>query len=334
MRDWKEYWMKSVQEDIKKNEFKQVYLFFGQETYLKQQYKQKIQKALVPDEDSMNISFFEGKKTEPKVIIDLAETMPFFADRRVIVCQNTGFFKNQCPELADYMNELPQYLCMVFVEDEVDKRSRMYKGVKKVGRAVEFATQDSKTLTRWVLGMMKKEGKNITQKDMELFLTMTGQDMGNIEKELEKLLCYTMNRGIITADDIREVCTTQTTNKIFDMIRAVTEKNQKKALDLYYDLLALKEPPLRILFLLARQFNLILQVKELQNKGYDNQEIAKKAGIQSFVVRNYQTYGRQFTNQELRDAIEDCINKEEDVKTGRIQDVLSVELLLVKYSSK
>ena len=156
---------------------------------------------------------------------------------------------------------------MIFVEDEVDKRSRMYKAVKKYGRVVEFAKQDSQTLIRWVLNMMKREGKKITQGDMELFLTKTGTDMGNIEKELEKLLCYTMGRDVITAGDIEAVCTTQITNHIFDMIKAVTEKRQKRALDLYYDLLSLKEPPMRILFLLARQFNLIMQVKELSKEG-------------------------------------------------------------------
>ena len=141
-----------------------------------------------------------------------------------------------------------------------------------------------------------------------------------------------MGRDVITREDIESVCTTQTTNKIFDMIRAVTEKNQKKALDLYYDLLALKEPPMRILFLLARQFNLILQVKELQRQGYDNQGIAKKTGLQHFVVRNYQTYGRQYTAEQLRSTVEACVRAEEDVKTGRVGDVLSVELLLVRFS--
>ena len=135
---------------------------------------------------------------------------------------------------------------MVFVENEVDKRSRMFKAVKKYGRVVEFVKQDSQTLIRWVLSMMKREGKKITQGDMELFLTKTGTDMGNIEKELEKLLCYTMGRDVITSEDIEAVCTTQITNHIFDMIKAVTEKRQKRALDLYYDLLSLKEPPMTV----------------------------------------------------------------------------------------
>ena len=168
---------------------------------------------------------------------------------------------------------------------------------------------------------------------MELFLTKTGTDMGNIEKELEKLLCYTMGRDVITSEDIEAVCTTQITNHIFDMIKAVTEKRQKRALDLYYDLLSLKEPPMRILFLLARQFNLIMQVKELSGEGYDQSAIAKRTGLQPFVVRNYAGYAHRYSTEELRSAVEECVQTEAKVKTGYMNDVMSVELLLVKFSS-
>ena len=115
----------------------------------------------------------------------------------------------------------------------------MYKAVQKQGRAVEFARQDEKTLMTWVLGMMKKEEKKIPRQDMVDFLEKTGTDMGNIRMELEKLITYTQGRDIVTAEDIEAVCTTQTANKIFDMVRAVTERNQKRALELYYDLLTL-----------------------------------------------------------------------------------------------
>lgn len=325
--------MKSLQEDIKNHDFKRVYLLFGEETYLKQQYKHRMKTALLPEEDSMNFSVFEGKKTEPRTVIDLAETMPFFADNRVILLEDTGFFKNQCADLPEYLAELPEYLCMIFVENEVDKRSRMYKAVKKYGRVVEFARQDSQTLMQWAARRMKKEGKDITRKDMELFLTKTGTDMGNIEQEMEKLFGYTLGRDVITAADIEAVCTPQITNHIFDMLRAVTDKNQKKALDLYYDLLALKEPPMRILFLLARQFNLILQVKQLSQEGYDQNAIAKRTGLQPFVVRNYAAYTRRYSTEELQKTVEECVQTEQRVKTGYMNDVMSVELLLVKYSS-
>lgn len=325
--------MKSIQEDIKTGNFKQSYLLFGEEAYLKQQYKEKLLNALNPDGDTMNFSRYEGKGIDVKQVIDLCETMPFFAERRIILLEDTGFFKNKCEELADYMKSLPDYLVLVFSESEVDKRSRMYKAVKSGGRVTEFAKQDEKTLMRWAAGILGKEGRKITQRDMELFLTKTGTDMGNIRMELEKLITYTEGQDIVSAEDIEAVCVTQTTNKIFDMVRAVTEKNQKKALELYYDLLTLKEPPMRILFLLAKQFRQLLLTKKMAGEGASQNEIASRLGVPSFVVRNISACARSYTVEELERAVEDFVDAEEAVKTGRLGDVLSVELLIVKYSS-
>lgn len=325
--------MKSIQEDIKTGNFKQSYLLFGEEAYLKHQYKEKLLNALNPDGDTMNFSRYEGKGIDVKQVIDLCETMPFFAERRVILLEDTGFFKNKCEEFADYMKNLPDYLVLVFAESEVDKRSRMYKAVKSGGRVTEFAKQDEKTLMRWAAGLLGKEGKKITQRDMEFFLTKTGTDMGNIRMELEKLIMYTEGQDIVTAEDIEAICVTQTTNKIFDMVRAVTEKNQKRALELYYDLLTLKEPPMRILFLLAKQFRQLLLTKKMTGEGASQNEIATRLGVPSFVVRNISACARSYTVEELEKAVEDFVDAEEAVKTGRLGDVLSVELLIVKYSS-
>ena len=172
--------MKGLQEDIKTGNFKKAYLLYGEEAYLRQQYKEKLIKALNPDDDTMNFTRFEGKGIEVKEMIDLCETMPFFASARTILVENSGFFKNKCDELANYMKDLPDYLHLIFVEEEVDRRSRMYKAVKACGRISEFARQDEKTLMNWAAGVLAREGRKITARDMELFLTKTGTDMGNI----------------------------------------------------------------------------------------------------------------------------------------------------------
>ena len=325
--------MKNIQEDIKTGNFKQAYLLYGEEAYLKQQYKHKLVQALNPEDDTMNFNHYEGRNIDVKELIDLCETMPFFADRRVVLLEDTGFFKNKCDELADYMKELPDYLCLIFVENEVDKRNRMYKAVKAAGRIGEFVQQDEKTLMRWAAGLLKKEGKMITQRDMELLLTMTGVDMGNLRMELEKIISYTGDRDVVTGEDMQQVCTTQTQNKIFDMVRAVTEKNQKRALDLYYELLALKEPPMRILYLLTRQYKLLLEVKDLVGKRYDKSSIAKTVGLHPFVAGKYMQQCRTFEKKELRNILEEAVDTEEMVKTGRLNDVMSVELFIVKYSA-
>lgn len=324
--------MKSLNEDLKTGQFKNIYLLYGEEAYLKKQYKDRFMKAMLPEGDTMNLAYYEGKNTNPKEIIDLAETLPFFSERRLIVLENTGFFKNASPELAEYVKQMPETTYMIFVEEEVDKRGKLYKAVKDKGHIVELTRQDERTLVRWILGMAKKEGKQMSESSAAYLLAKVGNDMENVQKELEKLFCYAMHRAEITRNDIDEVCVTQISNHIFDMVDAVAGKNQRKALDYYYDLLALKEPPMRILFLLTRQFRILMEVKELESLGYTPKEIASKVGIMPFLIGKYRAQAKTFTRKELRMILEDGIQAEEDVKTGKIGDVLSVEMFLIQYS--
>lgn len=133
----------------------------------------------------------------------------------------------------------------------MDKRNRLYKKVKELGYAAEMQRQDAAQLARWAGGILAREGRKITGRTMELFLSMTGEDMENIRMELEKLISYTMGKEVITDDDVKAVCTVQVTNRIFDMVSAIVNRQTRKAMDLYEDLLTLKEPPMRILFLIA-----------------------------------------------------------------------------------
>lgn len=325
--------MKSLNEDLKTGNFSQIYLLYGEENYLKKQYKERFVKDLLPEGDTMNYAHYEGKGIDVREVIDLAETMPFFAERRVLVFENTGFFKSAAgAELADYLKELPETAYFLFVEDEVDKRGKMYKAVKSKGRAVELPFQDENTLKRWVVGQIGRENKKITEADVVYFLNKVGIDMENITKELEKLFCYALERDVITRADIDAVCVTQISNHIFDMVNAVAEKQQKKALDLYYELLTLKEPPMRILFLLTRQYRGLYQVKQLAQKGYGRKEIAEKAGLHPFAVGKFMEQAKRFQVKELRAILEDSVDIEQRVKTGLLTDTMAVEVFLVKYS--
>ena len=151
---------------------------------------------------------------------------------------------------------------------------------------------------------------------------------------MEKLLCYCMKKNVVTEEDVNEICTRQVTNQIFDMVDAIAGKRQKEALNLYYDLLTLKEPPMRILFLIARQFNLLLQVKELSAKGYGDKAIAEKVGLHSFIAGKYVRQASKFKTSYLREAVNACVSAEEAVKTGRMDDQMSVELVIVRYSAE
>lgn len=321
--------MQTLNQDIKTKEFKRVYLLYGDEPFLVSSYKKRLKEAIA-GEDTMNFNYFEGKSPDVHEIISLADTMPFFADRRLILIDGSGFFKSAPEELVEYLPQIPDTTCMVFCESEVDKRNRLFKKVKETGYAAELGKQNTDQLMKWAVGILAKDGRKITRPVMEYFLGRTGDDMENIRMELEKLICYTMGREVITKEDVDAVGTVHVSNRIFDMVAAIVSGNTKKAMDLYEDLLTLKEPPMRILFLIARQFNQLLQVKELTGQGADKGTIASKLKVPPFAVGRLTAQARAFKREQILSYVTLCVESEEAVKTGKLSDRLAVELLIAR----
>ncbi len=324
--------MRTIDEDIKNQTFRTAYLLYGEEAYLKNQYKDKLKAALWQEGDTMNAAFYQGRNTNPKELIDLAETMPFFADHRLILVEDSGFFKSGAEDLAEYMEHIPQTTTFVFSETDVDKRSRMYKALKNNGRIVEFAAQNQELLTRWLLGRLRRENKNITKAAMQEFFDRVGLDMGTLDREMEKLICYCLDRDVIELADVEAVCPQAVTNRIFDMVGAIVECRRKDALEMYYDLLALKEPPLRILFLITRQYNILMQLKDLKRKGMNNSAMAKAAGIPPFAVSRSLGQASRLSVGSIEHILSYSVEMEEAVKTGQMNEQIAVELVIIEAS--
>ncbi len=325
--------MKVLNQDIKEHSFKPVYCLYGEEAFLKRSYKNRFKEAILGD-DTMNFQSFYGKDLDVGEVISLADTMPFFSEKRLILVENSGLFKREAGTLADYLPRMPESTVLLFVEEQVDKRNKLYKKVKELGYVTELSRQPEAQLKSWILQILGKEGRQISRAAMELFLSSVGDDMELIRNELDKLVSYTEGRNRILPEDVEAVCSVQITGHIFDMISDIAAGRQQAALEKYYDLLALKEPPMRILFLLARQFNQLLTVKELLSLGKGREEIAKKAGLAPFVAGKIMAQSRQFGSGVLRSFVETCVETEEQVKTGRMGDRLAAELLIVEFSGR
>ncbi len=325
--------MEKLRQDIKNSTFEAVYLLYGEETYLVRSYKNQLKEAMVGD-DTMNYSYFEGKNISLDEVSDLAMTLPFFADRRVILLENTGLFKSSSEGWTELVKKIPEGSHMIFVESETDKRSKLYKAVREHGYCAEMQRQTEKDLKRWILNGLARQKLGITSDALDLFLQKTGEDMENIRMEMEKLVSYCMGKEGVTAEDVEEICTERLTNRIFEMIQAVSEGNQAKALDLYYDLLALKEPGMRILFLIARQMNQLLIIKEMSAARVSKDAIAAKMKLRPFVVSKMLVQVRQFEAEQLRKCVELCVELEEAIKSGNMNERIAVEMVLVAIASR
>lgn len=325
--------MQTLNRDIRDKNFHHIYLLYGEEAFLRRSYRNRIRDAIAGG-DEMNCSSFGGKGVDFAQVRDLAETLPFLAERRLIILEDTGLFKVQAQEWADYMEQLPESTVLLFSEQEVDKRGRLYKKVASLGYAAELGRQKESELRRWVLQLLGREKRQITGQAMELFLQRSGEDMEQIRSELDKLISFTEGKEGITAQDVEEICTQQTAGRIFEMLEAVAAGRERQALELYYDLLALKEPSMRILFLLARQMNQLLTVKDLMMAGQNRDGIASAMKLRPFIAGKLIGQARSFEKEELRGCLNLCVETEESVKSGAMAEKLAVELLIVRIARR
>ncbi len=325
--------MKVIKEHIRTGSFKKFYLLYGTEDYLKKLYRDKLKTAILQDDSDMNYTYFEGKDVEPRKVYEAAQTLPFFSDRRLILIENSGLFKTSS-ELAELLEDTPESSVILFVEDEIDKRNKLFKLIKDKGTVSEMNGLDEQNLKLFVASQLEQEGKKITESSILYFLDKTGSDMINICNEVEKLAGFTYGRDVIRPEDIDTVVTTQISGKIFLMIDAIGSKQQSKALDLYYDLLSVREKPLSILFLITRHFNILLQTKDLQALGFNAASISEKVGVPPFAVNKYLGQAKNFSSKKLKEALEFSAEIEEQVKTGRMLEKIGVELFIITFSKR
>ena len=323
-----------IEEQLKKGEISRLYLLCGEEEYLKNQYRDKLIKALVPEEDGFNCIRYSGEDLSPEEIASTAGEVPFFAERKVLVVENSGFFKTNQEMLADFFEEIPDTTVLIFVEKNVDKRKRIYKSMQKHGTIAEFGTPEEGTIARWILTRFKKADIKVQKGVAEELIARCDRNMTLLDNEMEKLIAYSLESREIRLADLEAISVRTINGKVFEMVDAVSERNKKKALDRYYDLLALKEAPLGILFLINRQYRNLYGVKSMMGEGFTVKEIAERLSLRDFAVRRYQQIAGKLYGKTIREAMEECALLEEAVKQGNLSDRLSVELFIIKYSSR
>ncbi|MCL2674945.1 MAG: DNA polymerase III subunit delta, partial [Defluviitaleaceae bacterium] len=311
-------------------------LLFGDERYLVQLYEARLRDAVIdPTFAAMNMDIFEGKAVTAEEIEVRAATLPFMSERRLLVVRDSGLFapgrKDESERIAEFFKNLPQDSVVMFVESDVDKRSKAYKQAAANGRAVEFVTPSENELVAWTLRQFKEQGKSISQNDAALLLRYAAFDMHTVMSEIAKLSAFVGEREQVTANDINAVCTKSTEVRIFELVDAVAAKNAAKALESFDNLLANKESPLMIIAMIARQFRIILMCKDCARRGLNADATAAATGLRTFMVRAAMSQSKGFNETTLVNALHDCAETDNMIKTGQMQDRLGIEMLIVKY---
>ena len=319
----------ALEQDIKNRAYRRVYLMYGEETYLRDSYRRRLA-SCVSGDDTMNVRVFDGKAAEAERIVSAAESLPFFADYVLVIVRDSGLFKKSPDELVDFIGHIPETTVMIFDEESVDKRSRLYKKLAAAGLVVPCPKQSEQSLRQWVAAGFGKMGKKITRDALDYFLDSVGDSMVYIRQEMDKLASYTGDRQAIVEADVAAITSVRAQNRIFDMIDSVASGERERAMRTYSDLLELRQPPMIIIYMLARHFMLLNHVKEMSESGMAVSQIAASCKTQEWAVkRKYLPQSRRFTKEQLEENLKMVAETEQSVKRGNLSDRVAVEPLIL-----
>lgn len=320
--------------------FKNLNLICGNETFLMEQKKEELLKQLNA-EHSPGFNAFSGKDTDLSEVLRLAQTAPFLDERRVIYLSDTGYFKGHTDEeLLSGLAEIPDTTVIIFLETAVDKTSGLYKLFKKSGDIFLYENADKKDyrtaekirsdVKAWALEKLRDEGIGISQRELEFLLELCGYDMMNLSTELEKLICFKLSddRRSISREDIELICSRTISDRVFDMISAKLSGNVSRALRLCEEMLSIKVPAGRILYMLERQFNSLYIMKDMTSSGIPDQEIMKAAALTDWQLRRLRKESRSISRDRAYDYLKLSVEMETRIKQGDMPERIALEVLL------
>lgn len=305
-----------------------VYLLYGLKDF---QINEEI-KNLTKNQNDMNISRYDLNNTPLKDAIDDAETYSMFAETKTVIVENASMFTTLTSKDSDivenYLNNINKSTNLIFTShtEKIDTRKKITKLIKKVGIVKEFNEEISPlNLTKNLL-----KDYNINEKTINLFLDRVGNNPLIIQNEINKIKIYKNKDKNITAEDIINLTNKNIDIDIFKLIDYIVQKNKEKAIELYYEMLKINEEPIKIIVILANQFRIMYQSKELLKKGYSEKDIASILKIHPYRVKLAIQNSRNYSSKTLLEYLNNLADIDIGIKTGKLNKDLALELFILK----
>ncbi len=316
--------------DVKTGLLKCAYLFFGEETALIKHSVSSLKTKFFSDTD-LNVDIFEGKASVA-TIADVASTLPFLSERRLVIVKDSGLFSFGRKDDTEFMAEFIKNFketgnVILFLEQEVDKRNKLYKRIGEVGLVVEFTRLNESELCDWVQKSFQRRNRRTDMATALYLIRTVGNDMVALGTEIEKLTDF-CSTGLVTPSDIDAICRPTLEQNVFRLIDAASKREKDKALHIYRNMLTMKEEPIVIAVMLARQLRITLQAVSLNKQRFSESEIASRLGLRSFMVRDCLKL-THLSEDSLISGLQACLETDIAIKSGALPSYLAVEMLIL-----
>jgi DNA polymerase-3 subunit delta len=319
-----------------KKDFPTLILLYGEEDYLIHKgIKDIMDRFLDSLTKELNYTELNGKDHNLSDIIASSDTLPFMAEKRIVIARE--FVEGKGDGGEDYFmnwldNKPSSTILIISQRGKVDKRKKLYKGLNTKGVAVECSSVSQEDLKKWLEGRILKGGKRIEREALNLLSeSITGGLWQGIQ-EVDKLITAIGMEQTVTYKTVKDLVPTPLTEDTFDMVNAVSQGNNGEGLRLFYELLKSGLNSIGILAALTWQYRLLYYCKILYPKGYSVKDIAEIFGTSPYPVQKTLKLINNFSTIRVINNLELCITTDYEIKRGNVKDVLAMELLITKLA--
>lgn len=336
---------KNALKRIDKGEYAPLYVCYGSETYLIRELIERLTNRLVnPDDRTLAVSRFDLSETPLDALLDEAETLPFMVPRKLVIGTNASFLtgakdsgkiEHRLDRLAAYMNSPAEFTVIVLTVDaeKLDERKKLVKKLKELDALVPCAHLSEAELVRWIEQHAAQAGFAFAPGVAERLILYAGTGLQGLSKELEKCALYAGQGGTLTEDALEQLVTRTIEQNIFALIEHIVQLRMEQAFAMLSELLRRKEEPIKIVMLIARQFRIMFQVKDLSQQGYSQQQIASQLGLHPYAVKVAAGQAGRFDAKRLAAILQQLADLDYQMKSGKIDKVLGLELFLLRLAA-
>lgn len=330
-----------------------IHLLHGDEELLRGEALRRLKAGLgAPETADLNTTHFEARSVTLSELQQACATVPFLAPRRLVVVdallcyltdddekERTPAQKQYLRDLLDYLERVPESTDLAFMEPKSlqRKKSLMQRfeqlEQRQQARIVACARKKGKELAAWIESQTQAKGSRIGHDATELLAQTVGQSMLLLDLEVTKLITYTAGKRRIEVKDVQLLVPEAREARIWDMVDALGMGQGAKAIVELHRLLDDDERPLKLLGMIVRQYRLLLQMKELRARGVSKDGMMKELKLQDFAVDKLARQAHRYTLPQLEAIHERLLETDLAIKTGRLEPVLALDLLVAELSS-
>lgn len=336
--------------EINSGKIKNIYLITGEEEYLIDESISKLKEKFInPSFEALNYIILDGVMLGYDDILNAAETLPFMAERKIVVVRDTLLFaggnnidskvKDMRKDLLKYIDNINQSTTLVIVEkkETIRKNNPIYKKINEKLGIVDMEKLKGYQLENWIQVQFKNRGKTINKAEINYFtqqISYLDKNMNktlyDVKNEISKIVNYLEDRIVVERSDIDGLILKPLDMNIFNLLGFISRKNGKESLRIFNEIYLSGEPVLFVLHMITRQFRNILNIKLLKNKGYTDGLIREKIKMSPFEYSKLSNEIGNFSINQLESFLEYSLEADRNIKTGVYGEQLALEILITK----